>query len=640
MSVQFGKWNFDGKPVEDLEKVSLSLAPYGPDKSGFYCEANIGIAYGGFATTKESRHEKQPLLTRSGVVIVWDGRLDNRDDLIRRLRSFAASNLTDVELVGAAYDWWGDECFGLLVGDWAISVWDPRTRLLLLAKDPIGTRHLYYALEKNGVAWSTVLDPLVADAVHPFSLCEEYLAGWLSFFPAAHLTPYAGINAVPPACVVRIRENHHAVSKYWDFDPQKRFRYRTDHEYEEHFRAVFGEAVRRRLRSDSPVLAELSGGMDSSSIVCMADLLLASGEAETSRLDTVSCYDDSEPNWNERPYFTKIEEKRGRTGFHIDVSGQEGFSFEPSTERFAATPGSLGGNKDETSQRFAAWIAEQGNRVVLSGTGGDEVTGGVPTPDLELQDLLARGHFRGLAHQLKRWALSKRKPWFHLFFEAARAFFPPSLVGVSKYLQPGLWLTADFSRRNRAALRGYETRLELFGPLPTFQQNIWTLDGLRRQLACDVLRTDPLRETRYPYLDRDLLEFVYAVPREQLVRPGERRSLMRRALAGIVPNEILHRRRKAYVARSPLAAIAQKSDGMIQLSRCMVLDSLQIVNESAFRDALQAAINGRDISIVQLMRTLGIEMWLRSLRTWGGIGEMERDHRGTPKAHAVVAEQY
>ncbi|HKT25440.1 MAG TPA: asparagine synthase-related protein [Terriglobales bacterium] len=640
MSVQFGKWNFDGKPVEDLEKVRLSLVPYGPDQSGFYCKANIGIVFGGFATTKESRHEKQPLLTRSGVVIVWDGRLDNRDDLIRRLRGLAASNLTDVELVGIAYDWWGDECFGLLVGDWALSVWDPRTRSLLLAKDPIGTRHLYYALEKHRVAWSTVLDPLVADAVRPFSLCEEYVAGWLSFFPAAHLTPYAGINAVPPACVVRIRENHHAVSKYWDFDPQKRVRYRTDHEYEEHFRAVFGEAVRRRLRSDSPVLAELSGGMDSSSVVCMADLLLASGEAETSRLDTVSCYDDSEPNWNERPYFAKVEEKRGRTGFHIDVSGQEGFSFEPTTERFVATPGSLSGNKDETSQRFAAWIAEQGNRVVLSGTGGDEVTGGVPTPDLELQDLLARGHFRTLAHQLKCWALSKRKPWFHLFFEAARAFFPPSVVGVPRYLQPGWWLTAGFRRRNRAALRGYETRLKLFGPLPTFQQNIWTLDGLRRQLACDVLPTDPLREKRYPYLDRDLLEFLYAVPREQLVRPGERRSLMRRALAGIVPNEILHRRRKAYVARSPLAAIAQKSEGMIKLSRCMILDSLQIVNESAFRDALQAAINGRDISIVQLMRTLGIEMWLRNLRTWGGIGEVERAHRGNPKAHAVVAEQY
>src|SRR6202035_132686 len=98
-----------------------------------------------------------------------------------------------------------------------------------------------------------------------------------------------------------------------------RIHYRSDAEYEEHFRFCFTESVKRRLRSDSPVLAELSGGMDSSSIVCMADQILARGKGETPRLDTLSYYDDSEPNWNERPYFTKVEEKRGRAGCHIDV---------------------------------------------------------------------------------------------------------------------------------------------------------------------------------------------------------------------------------------------------------------------------------------------------------------------------------
>src|SRR5262249_59217617 len=121
----------------------------------------------------------------------------------------------------------------------------------------------------------------------------------------------------------QLRRGKQTVSKYWDFDPSKRISYPTDAEYEEHFRIVFGEAVRRRLRSDSPILAELSGGMDSSSIVCMADTIIARADAETPRLDTVSYYNDSEPNWNERPYFTKVEEKRRRTGCHIDVGKQE-----------------------------------------------------------------------------------------------------------------------------------------------------------------------------------------------------------------------------------------------------------------------------------------------------------------------------
>ena len=193
----------------------------------------------------------------------------------------------------------------------------------MLAKDPIGTRHLYYSFDNNQVTWSTILDPLVRFAGKTFALNEEYIAGWFSMFPAAHLTPCVGIHSVPPSSFVLLRPGKHTVSKYWDFDPGKKIRYRTDAEYEEHFRTVFATAVQRRLRSDRPVLAELSGGRDSSSIVCMADTIIARGAADTPRLDTISYYDDSEPNWNERPYFTKVEEKRGRTGWHINVGAQD-----------------------------------------------------------------------------------------------------------------------------------------------------------------------------------------------------------------------------------------------------------------------------------------------------------------------------
>jgi len=246
---------------------------------------------------------------------------------------------------------------------------------------------------------------------------------------------------------VLIRAGKQTVSKHWDFDPSKKIRYRADGEYEEHFRAVFAEAVRRRLRSDSPILAELSGGMDSSSIVCIADTIIAGGAAETPRLDTVSYYDDSEPNWNERPYFTKVEEKRGRTGCHIDFSSHGRAKIDSDNGRLAVTPGS-GSRADE---RLIARMTPQGNRVVLSGVGGDEVMGGVPTPTPELEDLLARGQFRTLAHQLQVWALNKRKPWFYLLFEAARGFFPSAVVGVPKHKRPASWLNTAFVKRNRVA---------------------------------------------------------------------------------------------------------------------------------------------------------------------------------------------
>jgi asparagine synthase (glutamine-hydrolysing) len=624
MSVQFGRWNLDGKPIDQdyLAKVKPVIAPYGPDDEGAYAASDLSILYRAFHTTKESRLETQPYVSESGAVFTWDGRLDNRSELIRSLGDILTVNATDVSVVAAAYEQWSTKCFAKFLGDWAVSIWDVRSRSLLLAKDPIGTRHLYYSIEKYQVTWSTILDPLVLFADKSFALCAEYIAGWFSMFPATQLTPYIGIHSVPPSSSVVIHNGMQTITKYWDFDPSKPIRYRTDVEYEEHFRAVFGEAVRSRLRSDSPILAELSGGMDSSSIVCMADAIIAHGGAETPRLDTISYYNDSEPNWNERPYFEKVEARRGRTGCHIDM-GQQSFKFTLDNDHFAATPASGGGDPSEAGRRIAAYMASQGNRVVLSGTGGDEFTGGVPTPTPELQDLLARGHFKTLAHQLKVWAVNKRKPWFYVLLEAARGFFPPSLVGVPKYKRPAPWLNPAFIHRNRAALTGYEARTKLFGPLPSFQGDVGTLDVLRRQAACSALSLDPPREKRYPYLDRVLLEFLFAVPAEQLVRPGQRRSLMRRALIGIVPDELLNRKRKAFVSRGPLVAIEAEWPHLLELCQCMLLSSLGIADSNQVVEALQKTRQGAEVPIIPLMRTFGIELWLQHLGTRHVLGEAE-----------------
>ena len=105
---------------------------------------------------------------------------------------------------------------------------------------------------------------------------------------------------------------------------------------------TFGRYLPRRYDAGfdptRPVLAELSGGMDSSSIVCMANLEMSRGAADTTRLDTLSYFDDSEPGWNEYPYFTKVEEKLGRVGCHIDVSSHQALQFAIQTNHFAATP--------------------------------------------------------------------------------------------------------------------------------------------------------------------------------------------------------------------------------------------------------------------------------------------------------------
>lgn len=617
MSVQFGRWSFDRVPAtpEYLAKVREILSPYGPDGGTSYSRGGVDLLYYAFHATKESRRETQPHVSASGAIVTWDGRLDNRAELLHRLSSSLSLDSTDVAIVSAAYEQWGTDCFAKLLGDWAVSIWNPNERLLVLAKDAVGTRHLYYSPEDHGVTWSNVLDPLVLFAGKTLALCEEYIAGWFSLFPAAHLTPYNGIHGVPPSSFVRVSPTSRTGVKYWDFDPAKKVRYSTDGEYEEHFRTVFRESVRRRLRSDLPVLAELSGGMDSSSIVCMADRIIGDGIVETPRLDTVSYYDDSEPNWNERPFFTMVEESRGRKGCHIDVANvrcHQSVEFGRKSNHFWATPGPRE-RRNEAARQFAAYVASHGNRVLLSGVGGDEVTGGVPTPIPELEDLLARCRFRALAHQLRVWALNKRRPWFQLLFETIRAFLPPDLVGAPAHVQSVPWIQRAFSRRNRAALTGYPRRVRLLGPLPSFQENVATLDALRRQLACYPLQIDPPCERRYPYLDRDLLEFVYAVPREQFVRPGQRRSLMRRALVGIVPGDILNRKRKAFVARSPMTAIAQEWSTLTKINENLPSSLASLVDNEAFRKSLEQARQGHEVPIVPIIRTLALESWLRRL---------------------------
>lgn len=614
MSVQFGRCNFDGKPVdqEDLEEVRPVLAPYGPDGEGFICQGNYGVLYRAFHTTSESHREIQPYLCRSGAFLIWDGRLDNREQLIDSLDGETSFASTDLEIAAAAYDHWGTDSFARWIGDWAVSIWEPRTETLLLARDFVGARHLYYSLEKEQASWCTILEPLVLFAGHSFKLEEEFIAGWLSFFPAAHLTPYVGIHAVPPSSFVRLVRRKQEVSKYWSFNPAKTIRYRTDHEFEEHFRAVLRESVRRRLRSNSHVLAELSGGIDSSSIVCLADSIREE-DPKTGTVDTVSYFDDSEPNWIERPFFCRVEQQRGRAGCHIDVSAQKTLIPEYHKDGFTATPRSVG-LPAEAATQFSELMVNNQHRVLLCGIGGDEVLGGLPSPIPELATLLAAGDFHSFGKQIVRWALANRTTVFALVFNTVRTFLPTvAQKSVVDGKQAAEWLHPQFVRRNWRTLRGYQKRTRLPGPQPSFQDAMETLECLQRQLGCSPPSLRPLCETRYPYLDRDFLEYVFAVPRQQLVRPNQRRSLMRRALSGIVPDEILSRKRKAFVVRGPLVALSSDKPRLIEMGRQMMADAMHIVRQQAFLEAMDKALRTKEVPIVTMTRTIRLESWLRHL---------------------------
>jgi asparagine synthase (glutamine-hydrolysing) len=614
MSVQFGRIHFNGVQTDPNTQIKVDkvLNPYGPDSYHSYSHPGLSIIYGAFHTTNESRQEQQPHVTGTGSVLTWDGRLDNRREIVSEVGPAASIQDTDVALVGKAFDRWGVACLSKLIGDWALSIWRPHDKTLFLAKDFLGARHLYYHLQEDEIVWSTVLDALILGSNKSFHLDEEYIATWLADLPPTHLTPYSEIRAVAPSSCLIVHDAKVQVKEYWEFDGRKRVSYRTDREYEMHFRHLFSQSVVRRLRSQHPVLAELSGGIDSSSIVCVADDVIANGQSDADSLYTVSYYDDSEPNWDEKPYFTTVEQRRGQIGWHINVGPEGRVRRDTENRRFRATPAAAE-NMTVSDREFTACVISRQYRVLLSGIGGDEVLGGVPTPIPELADLLVKARFLGFSRQLRLWALRRRKPLILLLWDVLRRFLPQCMDLGFRRPSPPPWVRPEFLRRHRQVFYGGVKRTTVVGPLPSYQDYLVTLEGLRRGLACFPLGVTPLCERRYPYLDRDLLEFLYAIPRDQLVRPEQRRSLMRRALTGIVPEEVLNRKRKGYVVRGPIETLSEVSATLRTRTEPLTAEALGILDAAALTNALQQVRRGSEVNVPAMTRLLRLENWLSCL---------------------------
>jgi asparagine synthase (glutamine-hydrolysing) len=615
MSVQAGIWNFDGRPVDRklLADISESLKRQGPDGECCHIDGSVALLYRPFHTTAESRREKQPYFSHRGFILSWDGRLDNCDELVPELRSELEGDTTDVAVVAAAFDRWETDCFRRITGDWAVSIWKPEQRELVFAADYMGIRHIFYYLKKDRIWWSTDLSSLVLRSNDKFHIDDNYVAGYFAHAPGADLTPYLEIRQVPPGQFVRVRNGWALIERFWRFSPKSRIRYKTDAEYEEHFFHVFRQSVRRRLRSDSPILAELSGGLDSSSIVCMADDILAKDGAETPRLDTLSYYDKTEPSGDDYIHFPKIEQKRGRVGIHIDGSRIGTSPASPEYTDFCPLPGVLGFGNKLIAER-ANTVRSGGYRAILSGVGGDEFMGGVPDPCSQLADLFVQFRLLRLARQLMAWSMIKRRPWIQLLWQSGINVLPSS-VGqhFAKEAKIDPWIRKDFAKRTRLASRQSDVDEHFGFLLPTRRSYIARVQVMANNLAKRTVPVQACEETRYPFLDQSLIEFNLSIPADQLLRPGERRSLMRRSLGGIVPQGILSRRTKQVGARTPTLILDKYWDELQSIYQMSLSSRLGYIHETRLLKTICDARAGKSVSLARVLWTISLEYWLRDL---------------------------
>src|SRR5882672_6910657 len=181
MSMQAGIWHYDQKPIppETLAAFEQRLVAQGPDGRGQFDRPGFAMLHRAFYITEEDMLETQPIRSLNGSVLTWDGRLDNRQQLLTALGRSTVDLPTDAEIASAALDAWDTKALPMLIGDWALAYWKPERRLLL-ARDYIGMRTLYYLSTKASLFWSTDLAALVLHSGERFTLSDEYFAG---FFP-------------------------------------------------------------------------------------------------------------------------------------------------------------------------------------------------------------------------------------------------------------------------------------------------------------------------------------------------------------------------------------------------------------------------------------------------------------------------
>ena len=562
MSGVCGVVRLDGGPVSrgTLEAMLDAAAFRGPDGRGSWrggidgvetgdARGDASVALGQLAlhTTPESVHERQPLVdAEAGLVLVADARLDNRDELLRELTPRRGAGIvTDAELILAAYRAWGEECAERLLGDFAVAVWDGRKRSLFLARDVMGMRALYYRVERDRVLFATEVKQILAAPGVDREIFERAVGAHLvGAYGPAEWTFWEGIAQVPPGHVVVVAAEDVRSRRYWELDPGRRIRYRSDEEYAEHFRALFADAVRARLRSVAPVGVLLSGGTDSGSVAAMAAWLLAREPGvSVPEFRAYSFAFDELTECDERHISRPLADHLGIPV--TDVPADDAWPLKNFPEQGPDVDSPFAVVYQVLRERACEAAKADGVKILTTGDRGDEVVGDWVR---DLAGLLAAGRWRE--------ALEERRAHRNLTDASILSFLRSEFVGPTV-----------------RAMRGHgRPRLRIPPWIPTaFSQRV----DLPTIIADDVVRSGirhPARAARYerifraggdrtavwhersaardglgwadPWSDRRLTEFVLAIPQHLVNRFAQPKRLAHQALRPLTPPPVRDRSRK------------------------------------------------------------------------------------------------
>jgi asparagine synthase (glutamine-hydrolysing) len=630
MSGIAGIYNLDGRPIDRalLERMTEVAAHRGPDGTDLWISGAVGLGHRLLHNAPGTRPSAGVVTDDSGALrLTFDGRIDNRDELRTLLKAdgACADAASDAELVLRAYDCWGAACLEALLGDFAFAVWDGRRRTLFCARDPIGVKPFYYHFDGRRLLLASEPAQILegVEARPNLGLLARYL---VDDYAEREETLYSGILRLEPAHTLVAGPEGFEIECYWDVDPRHEIRYASDEVYDEHFSDLFRRSVTARLEAPGPVGALLSGGLDSSSIVCTASDLYNTGRSEHRGFETYSMLFDTLP-CDEREYIDAVTR---RTGFPSNVFRYEQEDAVPDLDACLAYPDVRYAPITVALMSALDDARRKGIRVLLSGTGGDEF---LASGFHHLTDLLFAGRFWTLARQLRSDAdLFATSPALLFGDYCVKPLIPATIRnplrrvlrrvrgdGSPDWLVPGALERAGVDASARKHDRAFPTHTQRYlHEVLLFNSNLTYSIGEN-----DALASRFSLEYRYPFLDRRVVEFLFAIPEEQRWWMDRPKVIVRRALRDVLPGEVRERRTKAEFSvildREMRGRIAGQVETLIRES---MLASLGVVDSGRLLRRFREFVDGRDDpgSRWALYNFIGLELWSRSIPTGAGRG--------------------
>ena len=566
-----GRFNFDAAhPVDRAQLVAMTdaVAHRGPDAGGYFLDAGIGLGHRRLSIIDLATGD-QPLGNEDGSIqVIFNGEIYNFAEVRRELLAHGHRFRTnsDTEVIAHGYEQWGEHCVDRFRGMFAFAVWDGRARRLMLARDRLGVKPLYYAEVPGGLVFGSEIKSLLEDPQVPREWRADALDAYLTllYIPAPD-TIYRGVHKLPPAHVLIAERGQVRISRYWDLEFTGEHDGRGEEDYLEELDAHLREAVQLRMISDVPLGAFLSGGIDSSTVV--AYMVEASdkppvtisvgfehqGFDEVAHAETVARHLGCE--FHALTASPRVEELLPKLAWHFD-------------EPFA--------DSSAVPTYYVSKAARELVTLALSGDGGDELWAGYTRHRVEHWEQRVRGAL-GPAARAAGWlgqalplSVKGARSLRHLAANPDQAYALKHAYGMFEPDAKSQLYSGDFRRQVNGydALATFRDAYHACGSSDPLDRSMYV--DARTYMIDDVLtKVDRMSmavslEAREPLLDHKLLEFAARVPSSLKLKDGQSKYLLRRVLDKRVPRSIIERKKSGFAApiaewlRGPLAPMTNE----------------------------------------------------------------------------------